>query len=82
MTLYAVRCPRTERPGTPATPVARTLDYRIGGASNPRGMEALLEWFRERGARRVRLTASAQADPMYVSMGFAPEPDPLLELRL
>ncbi|MFC7893212.1 hypothetical protein [Streptomyces sp. NPDC057381] len=41
---------------------------------------------RERGARRVRLTTSAQAEPryepMYVSMGFAPEPDPLPELRL
>ncbi|MFC5853153.1 GNAT family N-acetyltransferase [Streptomyces chlorus] len=45
-------------------------------------MEALLEWFRERGARRVRLTASAQAEPLYASMGFTRRPDPLLELRL
>lgn len=94
-----------ERPGALAALVAGTLDYRIGGASNPRGtdgyvfsvatdpdarrrgyaracMEALLEWFRERGARRVRLTASAQAEPMYVSMGFEVKPDPLLELTL
>ncbi|MCT7351899.1 GNAT family N-acetyltransferase [Streptomyces sp. 15-116A] len=45
-------------------------------------METLLEWFRERGVRRVRLTASAAAEPLYVSMGFEPKPDPLLELRL
>ncbi|MEU5087977.1 GNAT family N-acetyltransferase [Streptomyces sp. NPDC021356] len=45
-------------------------------------METLLEWFRERGARRVQLTASAQAAPLYASLGFLPKPDPLLELRL
>lgn len=94
-----------ERPGTLAALVAGTLDYRIGGAGNPRGtdgyvfsvatdpdarrrgyaracMEALLEWFREHGARRVRLTASTQAESMYVSMGFRLKPDPLLELTL
>ncbi len=94
-----------ERPGTLAALVAGTLDYRIGGAGNPRGtdgyvfsvatdpdarrrgyaracMETLLEWFREHGARRVRLTASTQAEPMYVSMGFRLKPDPLLELTL
>ncbi|MFD3729855.1 GNAT family N-acetyltransferase [Streptomyces sp. NPDC058632] len=45
-------------------------------------MEELLKWFRERGARRVRLTASAQAEPLYASMGFTRKPDPLLELTL
>lgn len=85
--------------------VAGTIDYRIGGAHNPHGIdgyvfsvatdpdarrrgharacvEALLEWFRERGVRRVRLTASAQAEPLYASLGFTRRPDPLLELRL
>ncbi len=45
-------------------------------------MTRLLEWFRERGARRVQLTASAEAEPLYVSLGFRPKPDPLLELTL
>jgi GNAT superfamily N-acetyltransferase len=45
-------------------------------------MEALLEWFRERGAGYVHLTASAQAEPLYLSMGFTRKPDPLLELSL
>ncbi|MFI8858922.1 GNAT family N-acetyltransferase [Streptomyces prasinus] len=45
-------------------------------------MEALLEWFRERGAHRIRLTATVQAEPLYASLGFARRPDPLLELRL
>jgi hypothetical protein len=45
-------------------------------------MTTPLEWFRERGARRVQLTASAQAEPLYVSLGFRPKPDPLLELTL
>ncbi|CAL9547254.1 hypothetical protein SUDANB70_04388 [Streptomyces sp. enrichment culture] len=45
-------------------------------------VEALLEWFRERGAGRVRLTASPEAEPLYTALGFARRPDPLLELML
>ncbi|MFI6464708.1 GNAT family N-acetyltransferase [Streptomyces sp. NPDC050528] len=45
-------------------------------------MEELLAWFRERGARRVQLTASAAAEPLYASLGFLPKPDPLMELKL
>ncbi|MER7400917.1 GNAT family N-acetyltransferase [Streptomyces sp. NPDC000070] len=94
-----------ERPGTLASLVAGTIDYRIGKSGDPRGMvgfvfsvatdpsarrrgyaracmTTLLEWFRERGARRVQLTASPEAEPLYVSLGFRPKPDPLLELAL
>ncbi|MDG9721203.1 MULTISPECIES: GNAT family N-acetyltransferase [unclassified Streptomyces] len=94
-----------ERPGALAALVAGTLDYRIGGARNPLGVdgyvfsvatdpdarrrgyaracvEALLEWFRDRGARRVRLTSSSQAEPLYASLGFHHRTDPLLELTL
>ncbi|MGW6294050.1 GNAT family N-acetyltransferase [Streptomyces sp. NPDC055058] len=45
-------------------------------------VQALLEWFREHGAKRVRLTASSQAEPLYTALGFARRPDPLLELTL
>jgi GNAT superfamily N-acetyltransferase len=94
-----------ERPGTLASLVAGTIDYRIGKSGDPRGMvgfvfsvatdpsarrrgyaracmTTLLEWFRGRGARRVQLTASPEAQPLYVSLGFRPKPDPLLELTL
>ncbi|MEV8591640.1 GNAT family N-acetyltransferase [Streptomyces sp. NPDC052012] len=57
-------------------PVARRRGYARAC------MEALLEWFRERGVRRVRLTSSAEAEPLYASLGFRPKPDPLLELYL
>lgn len=94
-----------ERPGALACLVVGTIDYRIGTASDPRGMvgfvfsvatdpdarrrgyaracmTTLLEWSRGRGARRVQLTASPEAEPLYVSLGFRPKPDPLLELAL
>ncbi|MFJ2511956.1 GNAT family N-acetyltransferase [Streptomyces griseoviridis] len=61
--------------------VATDPDARRRGYSRA-GMTALLDWFRERGARRVRLTASPAAAPLYGSLGFLPKPDPLLELRL
>ncbi|MCF3131340.1 GNAT family N-acetyltransferase [Streptomyces olivochromogenes] len=45
-------------------------------------MAELLEWFRSRGAGQVQLTASAEARPLYDSLGFRPKPDPLMELTL
>jgi GNAT superfamily N-acetyltransferase len=45
-------------------------------------MDALLDWFRGRGADRVQLTTSAEGAPLYASLGFRPKPDPLLELWL
>ncbi|MEU6603667.1 N-acetyltransferase [Streptomyces shenzhenensis] len=45
-------------------------------------MSELLAWFRSRGAAQVQLTASAEARPLYDSLGFRPKPAPLLELTL
>ncbi|MGX1883875.1 GNAT family N-acetyltransferase [Streptomyces sp. NPDC055287] len=45
-------------------------------------VEALLDWFRERGARSVDLNASAEAEPLYASLGFVRKPDPSMRLTL
>jgi GNAT superfamily N-acetyltransferase len=43
-------------------------------------MEELLRWFRERGVAQVDLNASAQAEPLYASLGFVRKPDPSMRL--
>ncbi|MEU6771446.1 GNAT family N-acetyltransferase [Streptomyces sp. NPDC046759] len=45
-------------------------------------MEELLAWFRERGAVHVLLNASAEAEPLYASLGFTRDPDPSMRLLL
>ncbi|MFI8069011.1 GNAT family N-acetyltransferase [Streptomyces sp. NPDC086033] len=45
-------------------------------------MDELLAWFRERGAGQVMLTASAEAESLYVSLGFVHKPDPMMMLKL
>ncbi|MFJ9152923.1 GNAT family N-acetyltransferase [Streptomyces sp. NPDC102270] len=45
-------------------------------------MDELLAWFRERGAGQVMLTASPEAEPLYVSLGFVRKPDPTMILGL
>ncbi|WP_189859796.1 GNAT family N-acetyltransferase [Streptomyces poonensis] len=45
-------------------------------------MGGLLEWFRERGAVHVDLNASAEAEPLYASLGFVRKPDPSMRLHL
>ncbi|MEN8655111.1 GNAT family N-acetyltransferase [Streptomyces sp. 21So2-11] len=45
-------------------------------------MAALLDWFRERGAASVDLNASAEAEPLYASLGFVRKPDPSMRLNL
>ncbi|MEV0643334.1 GNAT family N-acetyltransferase [Streptomyces sp. NPDC050619] len=45
-------------------------------------MEELLQWFREQGACKIDLHASAEAVPLYASLGFAHKPDPSMRLVL
>ncbi|WP_326723384.1 GNAT family N-acetyltransferase [Streptomyces sp. NBC_00243] len=45
-------------------------------------METLLDWFRERGVTAVDLNASAEAEPLYVALGFVRKPDPSMRLQL
>lgn len=45
-------------------------------------MEELLQWFRERGAGQVLLTASPDAEPLYAALGFTRKPDPMMGLTL
>ncbi|MEU6577416.1 GNAT family N-acetyltransferase [Streptomyces sp. NPDC046805] len=45
-------------------------------------MEALLDWFREQGTPHVDLNASAEAEPLYASLGFVRKPDPSMRLAL
>jgi GNAT superfamily N-acetyltransferase len=68
-----------------------TVGYVFSVATDPgtrrRGyaracVTALLGWLRDQGAHRVQLTASAEGQPLYTSLGFSPKPDPLLELTL
>jgi GNAT superfamily N-acetyltransferase len=78
------------RLGSPGDPQGRT-GYVFSVATDPdmrrRGfsrqcMTALLEWFQSQGVRKVDLRASAEAEPLYRSLGFARTPDPAMRLRL
>lgn len=88
---------RPDRPGALAALVVGTVEYRIGRvgyvfsvATDPDArrqgcaracMDALVEWFREQGVGQIDLTASAEAEPLYASLGFVRQPDPFMRLR-
>ncbi|MGW1980045.1 GNAT family N-acetyltransferase [Streptomyces sp. NPDC001889] len=61
--------------------VATDPDMRRRGHSRA-CMEGLLGWFRERGAAKVELRASADAVALYASLGFVAVPDPSMRLTL
>jgi GNAT superfamily N-acetyltransferase len=79
-----------ERLGNPFNPeglvgyifnVATDPDMRRRGYSRA-CMEALLQWFRDRGVRAADLTASPDGEPLYASLGFARKAEPAMRLRL
>lgn len=78
---------RIGRTGNPHGTIGFVFSVATDPGTRRRGyaracMGELLEWFRDRGAAQVQLTSSAEARPLYDSLGFRPKPDPLLELRL
>jgi GNAT superfamily N-acetyltransferase len=60
--------------------VATDPGYRRRGYSRA-CMEALLDWFRQRGVVKVELRTSAEGEPLYRALGFVPVCAPTLRLR-
>jgi ribosomal protein S18 acetylase RimI-like enzyme len=78
---------RIGRAGNPRGAVGHVFSVATDPECRRRGharacMEALVDWFRERGVGYVHLTASTEAEPLYESMGFRRRPDPLMQLDL
>jgi GNAT superfamily N-acetyltransferase len=61
--------------------VATDPRYRRRGYSRA-CMTALVDWYRRRGVVKVDLRASAVAEPLYRSLGFARTADPAMRLNL
>ena len=78
---------RIGRAGNPHGRVGHVFSVATDPEARRRGyaracMEELLEWFRARGAAQVDLNASAEAEPLYASLGFVRKPDPSMRLQL
>ncbi|MER5221898.1 GNAT family N-acetyltransferase [Streptomyces flaveus] len=78
---------RIGRAGNPHGSVGYVFSVATDPDSRRRGharacMETLLDWFREKGAAHVDLNASAEAEPLYASLGFVRKPDPSMRLTL
>ncbi|MGI5198448.1 GNAT family N-acetyltransferase [Streptomyces sp. CA-288835] len=76
---------RIGRAGNPHGAVGYVFSVATDPDARRRGyaracMETLLDWFRERGAAQVDLNASAEAEPLYASLGFVRKPDPSMRL--
>jgi GNAT superfamily N-acetyltransferase len=78
------------RVASPANPSGR-LGYIFGVATDPayrrRGfsracMQRLLAWYKRENITRVDLMASAEAEPLYASLGFVRRTDPAMRLTL
>ncbi|MFF1698926.1 GNAT family N-acetyltransferase [Streptomyces sp. NPDC058257] len=78
---------RIGRAGNPRGVIGHVFSVATDPDQRRRGyaracMEVLLDWFRERGAGSVELNASADAEPLYASLGFVRKPDPSMRLTL
>ncbi|MFH8485925.1 GNAT family N-acetyltransferase [Streptomyces longisporoflavus] len=78
---------RIGRAGNPRGVIGHVFSVATDPEHRRRGyaracMEVLLDWLRERGAGSVDLNASAEAEPLYASLGFVRKPDPSMRLSL
>ncbi|MFF1447236.1 GNAT family N-acetyltransferase [Streptomyces sp. NPDC058274] len=78
---------RIGRAGNPHGAVGYVFSVATDPDARRRGyaracMEELLGWFREQGVAQVDLNASAEAEPLYASLGFVRKPDPSMRLSL
>ncbi|MCN9243639.1 GNAT family N-acetyltransferase [Streptomyces sp. RY43-2] len=78
---------RIGRKGNPQGRVGYVFSVATDPDARRRGyaracMETLLDWFREQDVRQVDLNASAEAEPLYASLGFVRKPDPSMRLEL
>lgn len=78
---------RIGRAGNPHGSVGHVFSVATDPDARRRGharacMEALLDWFREKRVAHVDLNASAEAEPLYTSLGFVRKPDPSMRLDL
>ncbi|MCM2578068.1 GNAT family N-acetyltransferase [Streptomyces meridianus] len=78
---------RLASPGNPTGTTGYVFSVATDPAHRRRGhsrgcLEALLEWYRERGVTRVDLRASPEAEPLYASLGFVRTSDPAMRLTL
>ncbi|GAA4631281.1 hypothetical protein GCM10023196_060090 [Actinoallomurus vinaceus] len=77
---------RLPSPYTPSGLIGHVYGVVTDPAYRRRGhsrsiMHGLLDWFTERGIRRVDLTASPDGEPLYRSLGFTEHPDPTLSRK-
>ncbi|MFI9804893.1 GNAT family N-acetyltransferase [Streptomyces sp. NPDC052301] len=78
---------RMGRAGNPHGRVGHVFSVATDPDARRRGyaracVEELLTWFRERDAVHVDLNASAEAEPLYASLGFVRRPDPSMRMTL
>jgi GNAT superfamily N-acetyltransferase len=78
---------RIGRAGNPHGSVGHVFSVATDPDARRRGyarasMETLLDWFRERRVAQVDLNASAEAEPLYATLGFVRKPDPSMRLQL
>jgi RimJ/RimL family protein N-acetyltransferase len=61
--------------------VSTDPDYRRRGYARA-CMEALIQWYAERGITKIDLKASPDGEPLYSSLGFVRTPDPAMRMTL